>query len=92
MRPLLVRDCRCPVGDRRPSSIPGGEPGVLISPHPDIDQILLARQDRALADLFPRNGPVLLLQELSGELAHDPGRDLVSLSGIDEAEHHEMDQ
>src|SRR5437773_3534491 len=65
------------------------EPGVLIAPLFDIDEVLFARQQRAAAEGLESRA-VQLAFEPAHEIAHDPLGHLRAFAGIGEAEQQDM--
>src|SRR5439155_9608518 len=90
---LLVVDRRSPARDlavrhgavRLQASIP-------VSPLVDVEQVLLARQDRPLTDAVARRRVLDLRVEAAHELAQHAGRYALAFAWINEAEEHEVAQ
>ncbi|HEV7662115.1 MAG TPA: MFS transporter [Chloroflexota bacterium] len=67
-------------------------PSVLEAPALDIDQVLLARQQRAAADGLGRDGRAQRGFEAAHELLHDPAWQPVTLARVDEPEQDQVSQ
>jgi Major Facilitator Superfamily len=65
---------------------------IEVAPPFGVDQVLLARQQRATAEASGRHGSAERRLETPQQLAHDPAWHTLALAGVDEAEEHQVGQ
>ncbi len=70
----------------------GQRADVAVAQALDVEQVLLARQDRPLADALGGRRSAHRIVQTPQQIVHDPARDPLTLAGVDVAEQHQVRQ